>query len=175
MLRPMRSSEVDALVRITAETGFFRAEEVEVAREVLTDCARKGAASGYTTIVAREDSLAAGVALDDGSPLGYVCYGPTPGTRGTWDIYWIAVDKGSQGHGIGRKLMATAEENMGRQSGRMAVVETSSLAMYDLTRRFYLGQGYREAARIEDFYDIGDAKVLYTKGLTPGGPLPMHP
>ena len=161
----MRSSDVDALIRITGETGFFRAEEVEVAREVLTDCANKGAASGYTTTVA----------LDDGSPLGYVCYGPTAGARGTWDIYWIAVDKRSQGHGVGRKLMATAEEDMSRQSGRVAVVETSSLAMYDPTRRFYLGQGYREAARIEDFYDVGDAKVLYTKGLNPGGSLPMHP
>ena len=164
-LRPMRASDVDGLVVITAETGFFRPEEVEVAREVLTDCAGKGAASGYTTTVAQEG----------GATLGYVCYGPAPATRGTWDIYWLAVNRSRQGRGIGRELIATAEEDMRRQGGRIAVVETSSLPMYEPTRRFHLAQGYREEARIEDFYEVGDAKVIYTKGLSPGGPHPMNP
>jgi hypothetical protein len=31
---------------------------------------------------------------DDGERiLGYICFGPTPMTMGTWDLYWIAVDR----------------------------------------------------------------------------------
>jgi len=32
------------------------------------------------------------VAVRDGKVLGYICYGPTPMTEGTFDLYWIASD-----------------------------------------------------------------------------------
>ena len=36
---------------------------------------------------------------------------------------------------------------------------------YEPTRKFYLGLEYRETARIPDFYQPGDDRVIYTKRL----------
>jgi hypothetical protein len=61
--------------------------------------------------------------------------------------------------------MVFAEGRIAERGGRLAVVETSGRPVYDPTRGFYLNMGYREAARIADFYAAGDAKVVYTKAL----------
>ncbi|MSQ41063.1 MAG: N-acetyltransferase [Dehalococcoidia bacterium] len=167
-LRPMQSDEVEELVRITAATGFFRPEEVVVTREVLTECASKGEASGYQTWVAANSDVS-------GRTLGYVCFGQTPLTRGTWDIYWIAVDPSQQRQGIGQLLMHHAEEEIGRQGGRLVLVETSAQEMYRPTLSFYSALKYQEVSCIPDFYDLGDAKVTFAKSLVPGGARTMSP
>ena len=164
-LRPMQPSDRDSLVTITSATGFFRQEEVEVAREVLTEAARKGEASGYRVRVA----------ADGERPLGYVCFGPTPLTRSTWDIYWLAVDPQLQHQGLGSKLMRQAESEICQCSGRLVLVETSSQDLYQPTHRFYLSRGYREVSRISDFYDVGDDKVTFAKVLTDVGSGPSPP
>jgi hypothetical protein len=37
--------------------------------------------------------------------------------------------------------------------------------VYDRTRRFYLEAGYREVARLRDFYAPRDPKVLFRKAI----------
>ena len=138
-----------------AETGFFRPDELEIAREVLDDALAKGPGDHYQSFVA--DAA--------GRAVGWVCFGPTPCTVGTFDLYWIGVAPSRQGRGVGRDLMQFAESAIARRGGRLVVVETSGRAVYDSTRRFYRTLGYREAARIADFYAPGDAKVIYTKPL----------
>jgi len=165
VLRPLAADDLPELVRITEETGFFRPEEVAVAREVLTEAASRGKDSGYQVYVA----------ADGQRPLGYVCLGPTPLTRSTWDLYWIAVGPEHQGRGLGRRLMDRAEEEARRKGGRQIIVETSSQELYEPTRRFYCSLGYREVSRISDFYDRGDAKVTFAKVLSPGGDQGMPP
>jgi ribosomal protein S18 acetylase RimI-like enzyme len=103
------------------------------------------------------------VAKVDGKTVGWVCYGETPCTLGTYDIYWLAVDPKTQGMGIGRKLMDFAEAGIKSAGGRIAIVETSGSERYRSTQIFYERIGYKEAARVEDFYAPGDAKVIYTK------------
>jgi len=164
VLRPMRPDDVERLVQITAETGFFYKEEVEVAQGVLEEAAA-GEASGYQVQVA----------VQNGDVAGYVCFGPTPLTRGTWDIYWIAVDTHHQNQGIGRTLMQAAEEAIGAQKGRLILVETSSRDLYEPTRRFYRAMDYKEESYISDFYDVGDGRVTYTKALPWGGQQEMPP
>ena len=152
-LRAMLPAEVPELVRITAETGFFRPDEVSVAEEVLTEAARSGAGAGYQVYVAHSGHRL----------LGYVCFGPTPLTRGTWDMYWLAVAPDQQRRGIGRRLMQLAEGEIVRQGGRLIVLETSSQELYAPTRRFHQSLGYLELGRIPDFYDVGDDKVMFGK------------
>jgi ribosomal protein S18 acetylase RimI-like enzyme len=159
-LRPMRLEDVAALVEITRDTGFFRLDEVVTAQELLEECAAKGESSGYYVQVATEGS---------GKPLGYVCFGPTPLTLGTWDVYWIAVAPGYQGLGIGTRLMRWAEGEICQRGGRLVLVETSSQELYASTRRFYCSSGYEEVSRIPDFYDLGDAKVTFAKVISQGG------
>src|SRR2546430_6552456 len=46
------------------------------------------------------------LSLHDALPISLVvwaCWGPTPGTRGTHDLYWIAVDPERQGQGVGTR------------------------------------------------------------------------
>jgi ribosomal protein S18 acetylase RimI-like enzyme len=149
----MHPEDVAGLVQIVRDTGFFRLDEVAAAQEVLEDCVTKGESSGYYVHVAEESEKL----------LGWVCFGPTPLTLGTWDLYWIAVAPDHQGRGIGTRLMCLAEEEICRQGGRLVLVETSSQELYTPTRRFYDSLGYREVSRILDFYDLGDAKVTYAK------------
>jgi ribosomal protein S18 acetylase RimI-like enzyme len=149
--RPMQAADLPELVSITAETGYFRSDEVAVAEEVLT-AAAAGSADYQVYVAASADRS-----------VGYVCFGPTPLTNGTWDMYWLAVGPAYQRRGIGRRLMLLAEEQIRRQKGRLIVLETTSQELYESTRRFHRSLGYREQCRIPDFYDVGDDQVVFTK------------
>jgi ribosomal protein S18 acetylase RimI-like enzyme len=101
------------------------------------------------------------VAEAAGEVAGYACFGATPLTKGTWDLYWIAVDPARQGEGVGRALLVAAEDAIRAEDGRMLLIETAGKASYEKTRAMYLACGYREIARVPDFYDVGDDKVVY--------------
>jgi hypothetical protein len=46
---------------------------------------------------------------------------------------------------------------------RTPLVESSGLASFERTRAFYRKNGYDEEARIHDFYQAGDDKIVYRK------------
>jgi ribosomal protein S18 acetylase RimI-like enzyme len=140
---------------ILRATPEFLPHEVTIAEELIDSFLNKGKLSGYTIEVAEID----------GKVVGYICWGDTPLTDGTWDIYWVAVDRNEQGKGIGAQLMAAAEKSIYATGGRLAVVETSGKPDYNKTRQFYLKIGYVEEARIKDFYTAGDDKVIMVKRL----------
>jgi GNAT superfamily N-acetyltransferase len=136
-------------------TGMFRPDEIDIAAEVLDDALAKGPSGHYQSCTAELS----------GRAVGWVCFGPTPCTVGTYDIYWIAVCRTVQGKGIGKALMAHSERSIGQFGGRLAVVETNGREQYEPTRQFYLRCGYGIAARVKDFYSVGDDKVIFTKGM----------
>lgn len=150
-----RPSDVDDIRRLVEGTGFFRPDEVAVAAELVEERLAKGTDSGYYFWFADMD----------GRPAGYVCFGPTPCTIGSFDLYWIAVDRKRQSRGLGLRLCALAEESARAMSGRGMYVETSGKEQYLPTQRFYEKAGYRKAAELPDFYDVGDAKIIYSKKL----------
>jgi ribosomal protein S18 acetylase RimI-like enzyme len=45
------------------------------------------------------------------------------------------------------------------------MIETSSRRDYEPARSLYERMGFREVARIPDFYSRGDAKIIYEKEL----------
>jgi ribosomal protein S18 acetylase RimI-like enzyme len=100
--------------------------------------------------------------------VGYACWGPTPGTVGTADLYWIVVDPKQQGAGIGTLLLRDVEGRLTADGCRLIVVETSSRADYQPTRAFYERRGFTRAATIPGYYAPGDDLVVYTKDLTDG-------
>lgn len=149
-LRDLRAEDLREISALLDATAVFRPEEQDIALEVL-EAALKPGQRDYTVRVAEWD----------GAVAGYACWGPTPSTRGTYDLYWIATHPSYQGKGVGRRLMEAAEQDMRARGGRLCVIETSSLPQYEPTRRFYLGRGYEEAAVLRDFYMPGDDKVIY--------------
>lgn len=107
-------------------------------------------------------------AFDADELIGYACWGPTPGTEGTWDLYWIVVARERQGTGIGSMLLRHVERTLATDHGRLVVVETSSRADYEPTRGFYEARGYTRTAVIPGYYAPGDDLVIYLKDLTYG-------
>lgn len=154
-IRPMVAGDKPALMRILRNTPEFKPFEVAVAEEVIDAYLTDPQGTGYFTLVAE----------DGGEIAGYICYGETPCTVGTWDIYWIAVDRQKRGRGIGKVLSETAETAIKQAGGRLAVIETSSTPLYENTRLFYLKRGYGSVARIPDFYSPGDDKLVLLKKL----------
>jgi len=145
-----------AIVRdITESTGFFYAEEVGTAVELVDERLAKGEASGYSFVFADEGERT----------LGYACYGPIACTKASFDLYWIAVHADARGKGLGTVLLDESERLVRAAGGRRIYVETSSRSLYEPTRAFYRARGYREEARLADFYGPGDAKVIYVKEL----------
>ena len=147
--------DVTAVRDIVTSSGFFSLAEIEVAVELVEERLAKGLASGYHFLFADGKDHA----------RGYTCFGEVPATVGSFDLYWIAVHEDERGTGIGRSLLAASEAAIEAQGGARIWVETSSRELYVPTRAFYLACGYREAARLEDFYGVGDAKVVFVKFL----------
>lgn len=155
----LHTADVAAVRALVHATGFFSAAEVDIAAELVAESLAHGKASGYEYLLLEQD----------GSLLGYTCYGEIPGTTGSYDLYWIVVGPGWQGRGLGQRLLAATEADVVTRGGRMLYAETSARAQYAPTRRFYERTGFYAAARLPDFYAPGDGKVIYAKTLAPTG------
>jgi GNAT superfamily N-acetyltransferase len=116
---------------------------------------------------AKEPDYTALGADAEGRLVGWICWGPTPCTLGTYDLYWMAVDPSGQRAGVGTALLGEMERRLSGRA-RLIIVETAGRPDYADTRRFYQARGYQPTARISDFYSAGDDLVVYTKRLSGG-------
>ncbi|MFO0873245.1 MAG: GNAT family N-acetyltransferase [Phycisphaerales bacterium] len=151
-----RPSDAVAVERLVRETGFFTGEETTVAAQIVDQRIREGPASDYRFVF-----------VDDarGNLVGYVCFGRISFTQTSYDVYWIVVDPTAQRGGLGRLLLREAEAAITALGGTQVFIETAGRDLYAPTRRFYERSGYRVAARLDDFYAPGDAKVVYVKRM----------
>jgi ribosomal protein S18 acetylase RimI-like enzyme len=165
------------LAEILAATTLFSADEIGVALELFDETVEGGGwsveggddagQSPPSTLYPPPSTYEfLGVFAEDDTLVGYACYGPTPGTDATFDLYWIAMHPAAQGTGEGGRLLGEVERRLCSRGGRLLVAETSSRTAYEATRRFYDARGYSEAARVADFYAPADDRVIYTKRLT---------
>jgi ribosomal protein S18 acetylase RimI-like enzyme len=152
VLRPLSPADRGRIEDITRAVGVFRDDEVPVALEVF-DGAVAGSAD-YRAVGAEADGVLAG----------WICWGPTPCTLGTYDLYWMAVDPARHGLRIGTALIGEMERQLSGVA-RLVVVETAGRPDYRSTRAFYEARGYRRTAVIPDFYAPGDDQVVYVKVL----------
>jgi ribosomal protein S18 acetylase RimI-like enzyme len=155
-LRPVARAHRARLEQLTRDTGLFREEEVATAVELLDE-----------SLAGDEDYQFVG-AFDGEELIGYACWGPTPATERTFDLYWIVVERERQGRGIGTTVLRAVEHRLATQHARLVVVETSSRTDYRPTRAFYETRGYTRTATIPGYYAPGDDLVIYTKDLTDG-------
>jgi ribosomal protein S18 acetylase RimI-like enzyme len=166
----------ERLREILDATAVFRPEEVQVALELFDEAfEHRGIGPGKRDALGHSRSSSPEAATSDyefvgafdgsGALAGYACYGPTPGTDRTFDLYWIAVDPRRHGRGDGSRLLAEVERQLEARNARLLVVETSSRDVYQPTRRFYESRGYSCVARVRDFYAPADDRVVYTKKI----------
>lgn len=90
---------------------------------------------------------------------------PEPMTKGTWNILMLLVDPENHRQGHGSALIHYVEQTLIEQGERLVIVETSNLDEFESARSFYLKCGYREEARICNFYAAGEDKIIFTKAL----------
>jgi len=152
LLRNLSVADRDRIEEITRAVGLFREDEIPVALEVFDEAIANGPDGPYHVLGAESD----------GRLAGWICWGPTPCTLGTYDLYWMAVDPGLQGSGLGTALITEMERRLDGVA-RLIVVETAGRADYAATRRFYEARGYHPTATIPGFYGPGDDQVVFVK------------
>ncbi len=152
-IHPTLPQDADEITRLAAAERLFDAGEAACVVELLRDYLDKPDHNGYFFLSACNDERV----------VGFACYGPTSLTQGTFDLYWILVDRSAGRRGIGRALMARVEDEVRREKGRLLVVDTSGREDYAGTRAFYESLGYVKTAVIPEFYAPGDDLVVYTR------------
>jgi GNAT superfamily N-acetyltransferase len=99
-------------------------------------------------------------------PLAYACFGATPMTDATYDLYWMITEAGHRGRGLGGRLLSAIEAELRGRAARTLRIETSSLEGQGGARRFYERAGYAVVGLIPDFYRPGDDLVTLAKRLS---------
>ena len=155
-IRPIMQKDRVTLQSMLVKTEVFTSEEIDVAMELIDIVLRDQH---------QEDYKIHCMVDDQDQPMGYICYGPTPMTQGTFDLYWIAVDLQFQGQGIGSRLLDFLEETVRDRKGRMILVDTSSIPQYEKTQKFYFRKGFQEVARVPDYYHPGNDRITFCKIL----------
>ncbi len=151
IIRPVRATDMAGLKSVIAAVDLFPSEMLDGMAEAYLS----GAASEEIWLTVEGDGLAA---------IAYCA--PERMTSGTWNLLLIAVHPSRQGMGIGAAITQHLEKMLAEQGDRILLVETSSLPEFARTRSFYLKTDYHEEARIRDYYQAGEDKVIFRKVLS---------
>lgn len=153
MIRSLLNKDREKIEKILRDTNNFKDFEIDVALELIDTYLNDEKQNDYHIFVDEENDVL----------NGYVCVGPRPMTKSTWDLYWIAVNPSVQAKGIGSGLIAFSEDYIKQKGGRLIWIETSGKESYEKERKFYLKNGYEKLTEVKDFYDMGDSLVIYGK------------
>ena len=151
-LRDLTQADRDRIETITRSVRVFREDEIAIALEVFDEAVGGSPANTYAVLGAE----------NEGRLCGWICWGPTPCTLGTYDLYWMAVDPGLQGTGIGTALVVEMERRLAGVA-RLIVIDTAGRPDYAGTRAFYQARGYSPVAVVPGFYAPGDDQVVFVK------------
>jgi ribosomal protein S18 acetylase RimI-like enzyme len=149
--RPLLAGLLDSL-------SAFTAEERLVALELVDARLDHPESDDYRFILAF-----AGEAGDGAGLSGYLCYGRTPMTQSTYDLYWIATSPDFARSGVARGLVASMEVEIAREGGGTIRVETGSREGHGAAVHFYDAVSFARTATIPDFYAPGDDLIIFTK------------
>lgn len=148
--------EIKAVEDILRSTGFFYEFEIQTALEIAHETMAHGSEkSGYFWMkIIDEDGLVA-----------FANYGKNAFSTHSWDLYWIAVHNNSRSKKLGSVLLEAVEKDVKEKGGKILWIETSGRPLYAPTEGFYLKNGYKLQATLEEFYGPGDPKRIYSKTL----------
>lgn len=149
-IRPVKAADMTALKAVIDATGLFPSH-------LLDDML-----AGYFEGDAADDIW---LTIDQSDPVAVAYCSPERMAQGTWNLYLIAIHPASQGRGHGTALLRHIEAALAMRGERILLVETSGLPSFERTRAFYRKNGYTEEARIREFYQSGEDKVVFRKAL----------
>jgi len=155
MIREILTHDREEIVRLIEATGNFSEAEVGIAKELIDICIEQSDQQDYIGYVTEIDERIAG----------FLIFGPTPATTGTYDMYWIAVHPDFQGQGVAQDLDDFIVEFVHQRGGYLIIAETSGQPSYERTRAFYAKQSYEKLAQIPDYYKPGDDLIIFGKRI----------
>jgi ribosomal protein S18 acetylase RimI-like enzyme len=160
-LEPSDRPLVAALLR---SLSAFSYEERTVALELVDHRLAHPTSDDYRFILSFSSPESGGLE----ELAGYLCYGRTPLTRSTYDLYWIVTSPAYARSGVARGLLARLESEIAREGGGLVRVETGSREGHGGAVHFYDAVGFARTATIADFYAPGDDLIVFTKRLRHG-------
>jgi len=141
---------------ILRSTGYFYEFEIQTALEIADE----------TIAVGPDKSAYRWLKVADGAEiLAFANYGKNAFSTHSWDLYWIAVHHNARNKKLGSALLKAIEDDIRESGGKILWIETSGRPLYELTEKFYRNKGYSLQASLNDFYDTGDPKQIYSKVL----------
>lgn len=152
MIRALHSADMDAVLELVNASGMFAPDDVE---EIKSRLAVHFESQDESLWIINEEQGLEGIAY---------CV-PEPMTNGAWNLLMLLVRQDRQGQGYGAALVAHVEQLLTQMGARLLLVETSGTEDFESAQRFYGKCGFAVVARIPDFYDAGDDKVIFTKTL----------
>jgi ribosomal protein S18 acetylase RimI-like enzyme len=154
MIRAITPEDLPSLKDVIDATGLFPSEMLD---DMIADY--------FSGNPGAEIWLTAGNA-----PVAIVYCAPEKLTQGTWNMLLLAVHPSAQRQGLGMSAVRHLEELLTGRGERMLLVETSGLPDFEATRAFYRSCGYEEEARIRDYYQQGEDKIVFRKALNQPSP-----
>lgn len=154
-IRALRPDDRPYLLEALRSDDTFNPEEVSVALELIDNALERGQ-HDYSVRVAD---------LDTRPAAGYICFGRTPMTAATYDLYWVVTHAQARGRGVASSLVRGMEDELRQLRARSVRVETSHKESYGAARSLYDRLGYPVLARFPDFYRVGDDLIVYYKRL----------
>lgn len=149
-------SDHEVITNLIQEIDLFTTDEKEVVFELLDIYMFNELQKDYQFFATLED---------DQSFSSFICFGPTPMSSNTYDLYWIGTHPNHRRKGLAAKLIDFMKAYMLEQQAKIIRVETSSQELYGGTVSFYDSLNFNEEARIRDFYKDGDDLIIYTARL----------
>lgn len=154
MIRLATTNDIPAVIALAEATGLFQADELTEFGSMISDHLSSDRDSDNVWVVDDQDEL-----------LGAAYYAPETFAEGVWNLYFIGVHPSHQGKGRGSALLGYVEQALKERGERLLLVATSGVGSFELTRTFYRKNGYDQEARIRDFYQPGDDKIIFRKAL----------
>jgi GNAT superfamily N-acetyltransferase len=157
MYRAPVPSESPTLVSIAVATKLFTEQDADLLLRQTLDGFHAGRlGEGHHVYVCTDDN---------DRPVGWTYFARNGKADGVWDLWWIGIAPPSHGRGLGKALLAYAEDVARDNGARLLIIETSSLPLLAHTREFYRQRGYTECGTVPDFYGEGDGKVTFARRL----------
>lgn len=153
--REIFKNDVPVIRAILASTGFFDAapDEIDSAEALAHEALTKGNSTENYSFIFLEQ---------DGETLGFSCFGRAPCALSSYEIYWLAVHNDHRGKGLGKLILNEVLGVVKNAGATKLILKTAGRDLYIPTQKFYQSYGFKEEARLKNFYAMGDDCLIYS-------------
>lgn len=150
--RPLTSGDVDS-VRALVWGALGVTPYVDRVMELLA-AAERGDPESHALVIERDGTVAA-LAL----------YGPVAGASDAWRLGMVLVAPRVDLRDVGRAILESVVASAAREGARLLVAEFPSDVVFGRTLSLLRANGFRQEARVPDFYRDGVALLFLRRAL----------